>query len=495
MEKARSVVIENVLLIAPITEQIRHWAQTLQNLASNLRFHPFDTSTNDGRAKERKRRVLLTAVSGVFSKSISLLTTLITVPVTVHYLGQERYGLWMTISSFITLMSFADLGLGNGLVNAISRADGASDRELARRSVSAGFFMLLVVSAGLGVLFAMVYPFVSWERIFNVETDIAKTEVGLTVVIFFVAFLVGLPFGIVQRVQVGYQEGFAGNIWQAAGNILALVLVLVAVHLQAGLPLLVAAMLGGQTLVLLVNFGVHFTRSRPWLMPTWREFSFSQADKLMRTGLLFFVLQTLTLVGASTDNLVITQTLGPAAVATYTVCMRLAMMLSITQFFIIPLWPAFGEAMARGDFQWAERAMWRTLRFTLMIAVPMSILMLVFGKWIISVWVGPAVVPSTILLAGFAGWTLLAGYGGTLAVFLNSGSWLSRQVKLYTVATLVSLILKLVLVRRWGEGGVVWATVLAYGVLFIIPATQLVKRIFREHTVQPGGREWKKADD
>jgi O-antigen/teichoic acid export membrane protein len=315
---------------------------------------------------------------------------------------------------------------------------------------------------------------------FNVETDVAKAEAGPTVAVFMATFLVGLPFCVVQRVQVGYQEGAASNLWQSGGNALALVLVLVAIYFEAGLPLLVAAMAGSPLLVLLVNFTVYFSHSRPWLAPNWRGFSFEHASRLIRTGLLFFVLQTLTLVGASTDNLVITHALGPASVATYAVCMRLATVLSFTQFFITPLWPAFGEAMTRGNFAWAERAMWRTMRFTLMIAVPVAVLMSVFGKWIISKWVGPAVIPSTTLLLGFSAWTLLVGYGGILSVFLNSGNWLSRQVKLYTLATVVSFALKLLLVRVWGEGGVVWATVIAYGVLFTLPATWLVKTIFRE---------------
>src|SRR5439155_14854316 len=146
--------------MVPIAKQVHEWTLTVRSLAANLQFHSFDTSTKEGRARERKRRVLLTAVSTIFSKAVSLLIILVSVPLTVHYLGPERYGLWMTISSFIALMSFADLGLGNGLVNAISQADGAGDRQLARRSVSAGFFLLLGVSVGLGVVFAVIYPFV-----------------------------------------------------------------------------------------------------------------------------------------------------------------------------------------------------------------------------------------------------------------------------------------------------------------------------------------------
>lgn len=386
----------------------------------------------------------------------------------------------MTISSFITLMSLVDLGLGNGLVNTISQAHGTEDRAMARKAVSAGFFMLLAIGLGLGCLFAGVFQFVSWDRLFNVTSDAAKGEVGLTVVIFFGTFLLGTPLSVVQRTQMGYQEGFASNLWQATGNLVGLVLVLVAIYFKAGLPLLVAAMAGSPVFVLLLNFVIYFFRLRPWLAPRWADFSLQQARGLIRTGLLFFLLQALALVGGSTDNLIIAHTLGPEAVATYAVTMRLAVILSFPQFFISPLWPAFGEAMARGDFCWVERMLWRTVRLILWIAGPTAALMLFFGKWTISAWVGANVVPSTVLLSGFAAWTFLACYGGALAVFLNNGRWLARQVKLYFVATIIAFCLKLLLVRYWGEGGVVWATVLGYTLFFTIPATWLVKTILRE---------------
>ena len=80
---------------------------------------------------------------------------------------------------------------------------------------------------------------------------------------------------------------------------------LAAVFYRVGLPGLVAAMLAGPLLALLFNFVVHFGFSRPVLAPNWKAFSLPHADRLIRTGLLFFVLQALTLLALSVDNLII----------------------------------------------------------------------------------------------------------------------------------------------------------------------------------------------
>ena len=57
-----------------------------------------EINTPEGRAKERIRRATLTAIGTMIAKGINALTVLISVPLTVNYLGAERYGMWMTIS-------------------------------------------------------------------------------------------------------------------------------------------------------------------------------------------------------------------------------------------------------------------------------------------------------------------------------------------------------------------------------------------------------------
>ena len=47
----------------------------------------------------------------------------------VHYLGAERYGVWLTISSLLLWVALTDFGLaGNALVDVLSEAVGNDDR-------------------------------------------------------------------------------------------------------------------------------------------------------------------------------------------------------------------------------------------------------------------------------------------------------------------------------------------------------------------------------
>ncbi len=69
-----------------------------------------------GTSKERYRRILLSGGSALIVNFFSIIINFIIIPLTVNFLGQERYGLWMAITSLLALRSFSDLGLVNGLL-------------------------------------------------------------------------------------------------------------------------------------------------------------------------------------------------------------------------------------------------------------------------------------------------------------------------------------------------------------------------------------------
>ena len=240
-------------------------SRRVADLISLLRSKPFSLETGEGRARERQRRAALMTVAAVLSKALSVVVTFASIRLTVHYLGADRYGVWMTISSFIALLNFVDLGLGNGLVNAVAHAQGSSDRNTATTSVSTTFFIFCGISLGLGVIFLVTFPFIPWATVFNVNSAATASEVAGAVAVLAICFLLTLPLSIVQNVQTGCQDGFLNYMWQVAGNLIALVSIIIAMHLECGLAMLVLASAGGPLVALCLNWLIHFRKksSRP----------------------------------------------------------------------------------------------------------------------------------------------------------------------------------------------------------------------------------------
>ncbi len=227
----------------------------LRGLKALLRLKPFDTSQDAGSSHERYRRAALTTLASVVGKAVNVFTSLLTVRLTLRYLGTERYGLWMSVTSIVSLLFFADLGIGNGLLTAIAEARGRDDVDAVHRNVSSAFFVLVGITAAFLGVFACTYPFIPWARVFNVSSPIAVHEAGPAVIVFLCCFLANIPLDVVQRVQTGHQEGYLANFWTIVGNVSGLVLLLIVMHRHGGLPWLILAILGGGVLGVLGNWG------------------------------------------------------------------------------------------------------------------------------------------------------------------------------------------------------------------------------------------------
>ena len=66
---------------------------------------------------------------------VGLATSFISVPLVIGYLGSERYGMWITMSSLVAALGPLDLGIGLGLLTVVSDAHGRDDRAAARRAI------------------------------------------------------------------------------------------------------------------------------------------------------------------------------------------------------------------------------------------------------------------------------------------------------------------------------------------------------------------------
>lgn len=457
----------------------------MHRFASNIRLAAFDTSTPEGRSKERYRRVALTALASGLSKVISISTGLISIPLTLRYLGTERYGLWMTISAVIAVLGFSDLGINNGLLNGIAKAHGRGDRQLARQYVSSAFFLLAAVALVLAVVFAIAYPWIPWASFFRVHSAEAMSEAGPAVAVFAGCFLLNIPAGIVSRVQSGYQEGFVANVWASMGSIFCLLSLLLVIHFHGSLALLVFAMAGAPILALTLNGAIQFGVQRPWLRPSWQYVKFGVSKNLLHLGFLFFVLQLGGAIAFSSDNIVLARIMGPEAVAQYAVPCRLFSLVSMaSSFLIMPLWPAYGEALERRDYHWIRRTLYRSILLAIGVSVPLCAVLAMFGARIIHLWVGPSIHPSPLLLACLGIWGVLLAVGSSISIFLNGLSVVRFQVVIAFFGAFANIALSIYFTHRIGIPGVVVGSIISQIFIALIPYYWYVNRYLKNNSFE-----------
>jgi O-antigen/teichoic acid export membrane protein len=440
-----------------------------------------DTSTGDGRARERYRRAAVTTITSLSARGMTLLTVVISVPLTLRYLGTERYAVWMTISSLIAMLTFADLGIGNGLLNAVSESHGKGDPDLAAGYISSAFFLLCGMAGAVILGGAVVYPFVSWASLFNLSSPLAIKESGPAAAVFVICFALNLPFGVVQRVQMGYQQGFINDLWSVIGKVLGLVALLLGIYRHAGLPWLVLAMTGVPVLACIANTWVVFGHSRPWLRPKWSKASKKAAVRLLHMGGYFFILQTSVAVATSSDNFIAARLLGPAAVTEFSIAAR---MFSIVPLMLImamnPLWPAYGESIARGEVGWAVTTLRRSLVLTFCLTSASCVFLIFCGHWLLRLWVGPEMNLSMGLLVAIGASTVLTTAANAVGVFLNGANLMKVEVISAISVAIGAIVFKVFFVSRMGLTGLPLGTILAYSLFVWVPIVLFVPRLLSE---------------
>lgn len=450
-------------MINSLTIKFRH-------IRSLAKFSPFDTSTEAGRSNERHRRIFLTAVASMLAKGVMMGTMLISIPLTLHYLGAERFGLWMTISSVIAMLGFADLGMGNGLLNAVSEAHGKDDHADIRRYISSAFVILSAIALFLLLVFSLAYPLVEWAAFFNVKSPLAMQEAGSAVAVFMLCFALNIPAGIVQRAQMGLQMGFVANLWQMAGSISGLLAVLLVIHFEMGLPWLVGALAGVPVVATCLNGVIFFGHTKPELLPEIKSVCVAAMKKIAHTGALFLVLQLAVSLAYSSDNFVISRIMGAEAVTQFVLPDTMFSVIPVLLGMMLkPLWPAYGEAVSRGDGEWIKKSFARSLKIALTLSAVSALLLVVFADGILRIWTGHDVSPPLPLLLGLGVWKILEGWGIAVAIFLNGANIVRLQAILATMMALTAITLKFVLVQYLGIAGVVWATVIAYSLITFVP--------------------------
>jgi O-antigen/teichoic acid export membrane protein len=425
----------------------------------------------------RITRVLQGLITAIAGKGVSVIVGLISVPLTVGYLGAERYGMWMTISTLLAWLSLADLGLGNSLTNAVSEAYASDRRDQAQIHIASVFWMLCLVAAGFAGLAAILWRWIDWSSLLNVQSAVARGEIGPAIAVTLGIFLLSFPLSIIARVLCAYQESAIANFWAAGGNIASLGGIILATHFKMGLVPLIAAF-SASSLIVTAACGIWlFGFHKPWLRPAISAVRMESIKKLTTVGGMFFIVQIAALLILQTDNLIIAHYLGAQAVTPYSVTWRLFNCSTLVQALLLQsLWPAYAEAFARNDGKWIRRTFRVNSWICILITIAMVLPLVIYGRPIIGRWVSVDAVPSMTLLVLMGVWSIIGGVFQSIVCMLNGIGRVKIQMIVGIITATANIGLSIWLVRILGVEGVILGTLISYFVFALIPVWIATKK-------------------
>jgi O-antigen/teichoic acid export membrane protein len=445
-----------------VWRRIHAWAERLRSPTA---------SSATARSDARYFRILLTASSAAAAKAVSMVIQLAMVPLMLSALGDYSYGVWLTLQSLIGFGAFADLGIGNGAMNAISAAQARGDHERINRIITSAVAML----TGLAICGMAAAPAAfSWVSGLQFGGSHAP-DVAIGIALFTAYFALSLPLGFVERVNAAFQEGAVTNIARCGVAVVTLAATWGVTRAGGSFGAICAATLAPQLLGWAVVWLVEFRR-RGWLRVGRRLFDRSLARSLLGVGMLFLGIQVLAAFNWSMDNILISSILGAENVTPYGVQVRVfGLVGTLVSMILTPLWPAYADAVAHGDHAWIRSTLRRSLVGTLAVSVPLAFGAAVALPFILRVWTGGAIQTTPILAYGLASLTVCQTVCGALAMFWNGTSAIRVQFLIGLALVLISVPLKVLVLR---SHGIEWLGFLSAGLIVstvLFPAFFLVR--------------------
>lgn len=401
--------------------------------------------------QKRERSILAFFATSLASRGLGIGCQLLQVPIALHLLGNEAFGLWVTLFSLGFILAFTDFGVGLGVQNKIAEALGRSDEPAARRIFLTGLVFLIGM---MFVLLAIVVPvclfgdLAGWLRITDPQVAAATGPAILVVAIIWCA---NVPLGLGQRLAYGAQLGWAHNVAQTVSQVVLLGGVALGAWLKVGLTAFFVLTFATTALVNL-GFLLFLLRRLGWLNFSRREFEPALLRELSQLGIFFFLQQVATMVLFSAPPLILSATLGAAEVTPFNLTQRvLNLFMVVANAVLLPVWPAYSEAQARGDWAWIRRTLWRSVGAVTALAVMPMIAVGAFVPTIIAWWTrGAAELPAMSLVWLLVAWNAITVLQQPFGFFL-AGLSKVRRATIYSLLSMVAALAAIfLLIPRFG---------------------------------------------
>ncbi len=412
-----------------------------------------------------------------FIQVISVLIGLLYVPLLLDYLTQEKYGIWITLTSILGWFSFFDIGLGNGLRNKLTEALANDNLVLGKRYVSTTYAILICIFSVVLLVFHISNFFLNWNSILNTKT-IDENELYILTSIVFTFFVLRFIVQLISVIYLADQKPSATKMMATGGNLLSflIVLLLTKITLNGNLVLLGTIISAVPVLLFVVVSAISFNTRYKSLKPSVKAVDFKLSNTLLKLGTKFFFLQVAYIIVFSTSNVFITQFYGPAEVAVFNIAFKY-FQIPVMVFSIImsPIWSAVTDAYAQSDFDWMKKTL-RQLNVISLLFVFGIILMAVISNWVYKIWVGDEIEIPMSLSVSLGIYSVMQIAIAPYSSFINGIGKLKLTVSLTFLGILVYLILIFVFGNLFNNStGIVMAIICTHVIGAIIQPTQTYK--------------------
>lgn len=435
------------------------------------------------KGNERTIKAKKNILASIAIKGVSVIIGFLMVRVTIDYLDQTKYGIWLTMSSFLTWFTFFEIGLGSGLRNKLTEALAKKNYELGKIYVSTTYAILSIIIGFVAICFLILNSFLDWSKIINTNPSLAP-ELGILALIVFSFFFLRFIVKLIGIILYADQRPALANSFGPIGNVIVLIIIYVLTKTTNGSLIYLGLTLSSIPVIVLLAVSVFLYNGKYRnISPSIKMVDFSFAKELLSLGIKFFIIQVSALVLFQSSNIIIAQYFGPMEVTSYNIAYKffgiITMMFSLI---MTPYWSAFTDAWVKKEIPWIVNAV-KKLQFVFLGFIFFGVFLYFISDWIFLLWIGKenmeSIHISNMLRISLLISFLFTSFGGIFNMFING----TGKIKLQMISLLIGAILffpiTIVMITYFelGVTGVVIGSILANFYSPIIAPIQYYKII------------------
>lgn len=391
------------------------------------------------------------------------------VPITINYLDTKNYGIWLTITSFVSWFSLFDIGLGNGLRNKFAEAKAIGNKTDVCAYVSTAYFTVGLISFFVFSIFCIINPFINWSTLLNTNSHLNE-DLSLLVLIIFAFFTFQLTLKLIISIYQANQNHSIQYKVQFYTQLLSLFVILILTSLSYGDLFLFGSIFSSLPVIILIVFNLYgFKTIFKEFKPKYSMVSIAHLKGITGLGLKFFVLQISSLILFATDNFIIAKFFGPEEVVPYNISFKyFSIVIMLYTILVSPYWSSFTEAFEIKDYDWIKRNVKKIQKIWLTIPVLLSV-MILSSNLIFKLWIGDEIEVPMSLNISMAIYVVILTYNMIYSSFINGVSKIKLNLVFSLISSIINIPLSIIFVKylNLGSKGVILAT--CFCLLYALP--------------------------
>ncbi len=428
---------------------------------------------------------------GLLFKGIGMGLNFLLIPLQLTFLGKEEYGIWVTVFSIVNWVFTFDIGIGNGLRNNLTDLLSINDYKKSSAFISTSYIMLLAFSVVIFVIgFGFIY-LVNFQDVFNYQ-DKTNSYLQIFVLISLFFTVINFVLSVYKKLYLAIHQSYV--VEQVNSVFLGVYILFIWCWIHFGIDnkSLIALVLifGVLNVIISLVVTIVFFRLRKRLKISLKLFQKKIAKLLLSLGGKFFVINMSLLIILSTDNIIISNILGPSHVTDYSVIQRIFQFL-IVGFSVVlaSSWGLYMEAIVKKDYSWISKNL-KKMFFLYLGIVFLSVLVFFKIDFILKIWLSEniIIVPKGLVFLNMS-YTVIFCFTNIFFFFINATGKIKLQMYLYIIGAIINIPLSIFLVNFLGTStGVILSTVICTIPLTIaMPIqTKFILRRFKEDKITTG---------